>query len=169
MLRTLMNKWIDRMERELGVPADEARYAVKHSPRALWAWRHVKQWADYRRMLPADAYYVGKLASYTVEDCGSCLQIAVNQAKKYVSPEVLRNVLSGRVEKLSPELQDVYRFAQLQADRIDDDDLRQRIIRTYGEEGLIELATAIASTRMFPTFKRALGFAKSCSLVRVTV
>jgi hypothetical protein len=169
MLRKLMNKWIDRVERRLGVPADEARYVANHSPRALWAWRNVGQWAEYRRRLPADAYYVAKTAAYTVEDCGSCLQIAVNQARDHLSPELLRNVLGGRAERLSPDLQAVYRFAQLQADRIDDEELRERLIRTYGEEAFIELATAIASTRVFPTFKRALGFAKSCSLVHVNV
>ena len=43
--------------------------------------------------------------------------------------------------------------------------LRQR----YGDQGLIELALAIASSRTFPVTKRVLGFAVSCSQVEVSV
>jgi hypothetical protein len=128
-----MNKWIDRVERRLGVPT------------------------------AADAYYVAKTAAYTVEDCGSCLQIAVNQARDHLSPELLRNVLGGRAERLSPDLQAVYRFAQLQADRIDDEELRELLIRAYGEEGFIELAT---NMRVRGCFRRSSGHSVSRRVVR---
>ena len=52
---------------------------------------------------------------------------------------------------------------------IDDDTLRETLRKRYGEHGLIELAYAIASSRIPPTVKRGLGYAKSCSLVAVEV
>ena len=47
--------------------------------------------------------------------------------------------------------------------------LRERIRQRYGDEGLIELALAIAACRTFPVTKRVLGFAVSCSEVTVRV
>lgn len=44
-----------------------------------------------------------------------------------------------------------------------------RLRERYGEEGLVELALAIASARVFPVTKRALGYALSCSKVEVRV
>jgi len=51
----------------------------------------------------------------------------------------------------------------------EDDALRGSIRLNYGDEGLIEMALAIASCRTFPTIKRALGYAVSCSAVAVRV
>ena len=60
-----------------------------------------------------------------------------------------------------------FRFGAMQANRQDDDVLRERLRARYGDEGLIELGMGIASARMFPAFKRTLGFAKSCAMVQV--
>jgi len=51
----------------------------------------------------------------------------------------------------------------------DDDVLREKIRQHFGEAGLVELALAITSCRVFPTTKRALGYAKRCSLVQIDV
>ena len=75
-----------------------------------------------------------------------------------------------RVDDLPAELADVYRFAEevVKASG-EEDSYRERIRGHYGEEGLVELAMGIAFSRVFPTTKRALGYAKSCSVVRVEV
>jgi hypothetical protein len=121
-------------------------------------------------VLPADVYYVAKIAAYRQEDCGSCLQIAVNKARNAnIPPAVIRAAKDGRLEALPPELRLVFRFAEGQANREDDPPAREEIIRRYGHDGLIELALAITSARTFPTLKRSLGFAISCSRVQVAV
>ena len=168
MIRTILRKMIRSSEKKLGVPLDEGRYMLEHSPGATLAFSTVQIWADRHKSLPAEAYYVAKIGAYLEEDCGTCLQIAVNVAlKSGVNRELVRNAAQGREELLSPELRDVYRFAQRQANRQDDDAARDRLRARYGDEGLIELALAIGSARLFPAVKRTLGFAKSCSLVRV--
>jgi hypothetical protein len=168
MIRAFLRRMIARTEKQLGVPLDESHYMLEHSPGATLAFSTVQIWANRHKAVPVDAYYVAKIAAYLEEDCGSCLQIAVNLAlKSGVSRELVRNAAQGREDLLSAELRDVYRFAAKQANRIDSDELRDRIRARYGDEGLIELAMAIASARMFPAFKRTIGFAKSCSLVRV--
>jgi hypothetical protein len=47
--------------------------------------------------------------------------------------------------------------------------LREHIRQRFGDEGLIEMALAIASCRTFPMVKRALGYAVSCSEVAVSL
>jgi hypothetical protein len=64
----------------------------------------------------------------------------------------------------------VYRFAEAVVTASPDADaLRPRVAEHFGEEGLVELALAIASSRFFPIVKRTLGYARSCSLVTIEV
>ena len=47
------------------------------------------------------------------------------------------------------------------------DDLREEVVRLWGKRGLISLAFAMVSARIFPTLKYALGHGRAC--MRVTV
>ena len=170
MIQALVRRKLDRAEKELGAPIDEMRYVAKHSLSALRAWGSVHSWAHYRKAMPAEAFYVAKIAAYRQEDCGTCLQIAVNLAKKAgVKTDLIRAAMEGRVSALPGELRMVYRFAEQQANGQDDPELREQIRLGYGDEALIDLAFAIVGSRAFPTFKRVLGYAKSCTQVTIEV
>ena len=41
------------------------------------------------------------------------------------------------------------------------------MVELYGDRGLVELALAIASCRVFPITKRALGYGTSCAAVTI--
>jgi alkylhydroperoxidase family enzyme len=171
MIRRLIEWRIATVERTLGVPADYLRHMMRVSVPAFMKFAKILPLASYRRKLPAEAAHVGQLVAMLHEDCGTCVQIGVNLAKRdHVRTEWLRAVLEARPDDLPPELADVYRFAkEVVKASGEEDSYRERIRAHYGEEALIELAMAIASCRVFPTTKRAMGFAKSCSAVRVTV
>ena len=47
------------------------------------------------------------------------------------------------------------------------DALRDEVVRRWGQKGLVALALALTTARMYPTVKYALGYGKTCS--RVTV
>jgi alkylhydroperoxidase family enzyme len=103
------------------------------------------------------------------EDCGTCVQIEVNLARKDGVPgNAIRAVLNNRPEDLTPELAEVYTFTKAVVEGSgEEEELRERIRERYGEEGLVELALGIAAARVFPVTKRALGFATSCALVEI--
>jgi hypothetical protein len=83
---------------------------------------------------------------------------------------VIRAVLAARPDELPAELADVFHFAEeVVTASGDEGPYRERIRERYGEEGLVELALAIAVCRVFPVTKRALGYAKSCAAVSVQV
>ena len=171
MLRRLILSRIPAAEKKLGVPLDYCRFMIRVSLRAFFKFANFLAVDEYRRVMPPGPFYVARIVATRHEDCGTCVQIAVNQAKTAgVPPEVLRAVLDGKLDSLPEELRDAHRFAEaILTASADQDACRERIRQRYGDEGLIEMALAIATWRVFPTVKRALGYAVSCSNVAVSV
>lgn len=171
MLRRLILSRIAAAEKHLGVPLDYCRFMIRTSLRASFKFAKFLSVDEYHRVLPPGPCYVARIVAVRDEDCGTCVQIAVNQAKKAgVPPDHLRAVLERRLEALPEELREAYCFAEAVVTRNGDEDvLRERIRLRYGDEGLIEMALAIASCRVFPVTKRALGYAVSCTAMAVHV
>ncbi len=169
MLRWLIRRKLSREEKRLGESVDYLRHIVNVSPTVFLRFACILPFANSRRTLPKEAWYVAQIVSLKREDCGPCLQITVNLAQRdRVDSDLIRAVLDGDVGRLSGELVDVYRFAQsIVNSDVDPNDLRDKMRDRYGERGLIELAYAIAGSRIPPTVKRVLGFAKTCREVDV--
>jgi alkylhydroperoxidase family enzyme len=166
MLKRFILSRIGAAEKDLGVSLEYCRFILRVSLRATLKFAKFLAVDEYRRVLPPGPCYVARIVAVRDEDCGSCVQIAVNQAKKAgVSKEVLSAVLDGDLENLTDDLADAYRFAEAVVTQNGEEMApRERIRARYGDEGLIEMALAIASCRVFPITKRALGYAVSCSL-----
>ena len=171
MLRRLVLRRLDAEERRLGgVSLEYLRHVARTSLPAFLKFALFTPLAGHRKKLPPDAYHLARVVAVQHEDCGTCVQIEVNLARKDgVAPELLRAALKGRLDELPPDLADVCRFARTVSEQGDDVELRERLRARYGDEGLVELALGIAAARVFPTTKRALGYATSCSLVEVEV
>lgn len=166
-----MRRKLDAEEKQLGESVDYLRHVVDVSPGAFLRFASILPFANSRKVLPKDAWFVAQTVAVQHEDCGTCLQITVNLARQAgVAPALLRAALAGDHRAMPAELVDVLRFTQSVVTASgDDDELRESLRRRYGDRGLIELAYAIASGRIPPTVKRALGYAKSCSVVPVRV
>jgi hypothetical protein len=95
----------------------------------------------------------------------------VNLAKEdAIEPVIVKAVLDRNIEKLPESLRDVYRFTEsVLGDGLDAAEFRERLRKVFGEEALVELAIAIATCRVFPTLKRALGYSQNCSAATVEV
>src|SRR5262245_27637682 len=101
MLRRFILGRIAAAERELGVPLDYCRYMIRVSLRASLRFAKFLAVDEYRRVLPPVPLYVARIVAVRDEDCGTCVQIAVNQAKKAGVPaDVLRAVLNGELDGL---------------------------------------------------------------------
>ena len=168
MLRRLIFSRIAAAEKQLGVPLDYCRYMLRVSLRASLKFAKFLAVDEYHRALPAGPCYVARIVAVRDEDCGTCLQIAVNQARKACLPaEQLQAVLDGRSDELPENLKEAYKFAEAVVTRNGDEGTwRERIRSRYGDEALIEMALAIASCRVFPS-RSALGYAISCSEVAI--
>jgi alkylhydroperoxidase family enzyme len=171
MLRWLIHRKLNAEEKKLGESVDYLHHVVDVSPAAFLRFASILPFANSRKSLPKDAWFVAQLVASQHEDCGTCVQIGVNLAQKArVAPDLLRAVLDGNTHDMPPEMVDVFQFTRSVVTAAGDEEpLRETLRQRYGERGLIELAYAIASSRIPPTVKRALGYAKSCSVVPAQV
>ncbi len=171
MLDQLIERQIAAQERRLGAPLEYLRHIARVSRAAFFKFALFMPVATHRRVLPPDAYFVAHILASRAEDCGTCVQIEVNEARRHgVSPSILRAVLADLTDDLPADLAEVLCFTQAVVERTDEEDeTRERLRARYGEEGLVELALGIAAARVFPVTQRALGHAKSCALVEIEV
>ena len=171
MLRALIHRRLDSEEKNLGESVDYLRHVVDVAPGAFLRFASIMPFANSRKSLPAEAWYVAQTVAGQAEDCGPCVQITVNLARKSgVDGALLRSALDGRFDELPGDLATVARFTRsVVAATYDEDELRAELRERYGERGLIELSYAIASARIPPVVKRALGYAKSCREVAIDV
>ena len=169
MLRTIIYRKLASEEKKLGASMDYVRHIVRVSLRAFFKFIKVVPLSEYRRKLPVDAHFVARLVATRDADCGSCLQIEVNLAKRDgVDTAILRALIDQKPHDLPDALNRVYRFAKGVVEANGEEDaLREDIKTLYGEEGLVELSLAMAACRVFPIVKRGLGYAKSCELIEV--
>jgi len=171
MIRNLILKQLAREERSLGESLDYVRHILRTSLPAFFKFALFTPLSQHRRKLPPTPYRVARIVATRDEDCGTCVQIEVNLARRDGVPDdVIHAVLNDRHEDLMPELAEIYRFTKAVVEASgDEEELRQRIRERYGEEGLVELALGMAAARVFPVTKRALGYATSCALVEIKV
>lgn len=171
MLRRLILGQLDRVEAQLGASVDWVRHVLRHSLRLFLKFLKFGKFAQSRRVLPLPAWHIAVIVGARSADCGPCVQIAVNLARKDgVDASILQAVIERRSYNLPNDLKEVYEFSEsVMAHSEECETLRESIRARYGEEGLIELAFALASAPVIPTIKRALGYATSCSKATIKV
>lgn len=169
MLKWLLRRRIDAFEREYDYDVSYMRYILDVSVRAALKFGRIMGLANYRQDVPLEAGCAAALTTLLAEDCGPCSQLAVTMAEREgVAPATIRAILAGDERGMTPEAALAFRFTQatLRHDPAADA-LRDEIVARWGRRALVSLAFAITAARMFPTLKYALGFGKSCSLIRV--
>ena len=171
MIRAFLERRLNSQEERLGESLDWMRHILR---RSLAAFRKVVRFmpmADHRAGAPKDVWHVARIAAIRHEDCGPCLQIIVNEAvQDGVSPAIVRAALSNDAATLGPRLDLARRFAMAVAAHADEtEDLRRQMAAEVGDDALVDLALTIAGVRVYPTIKRALGYATSCRLVEIRV
>ena len=168
LLPRILNR-LDAQEQVLGESLDYMRHIARTSLPAFLKFARFAPLSRHRKALPAAPYHVARILATQDEDCGTCVQIQVNLARQAgIASEVIQAVLAGRPEDLPPELAETYYFTKAVVEATgEDEEWRQRLRERYGEEALVELALGIAAARVFPITKRALGYATSCSRVKI--
>jgi len=139
---------------------------LERSPEAFEAFRGAMAMSGLSRKAPVELAAIARLAALRVEDCGPCLLLSVKMAREAgVSEAVIRGTLKGG-EGLEGEALEVFRFARaVAANEPIDEPWRQELETRLGLDVIAELGVVIAGVRIYPTLKRALGHAKSCSLM----
>jgi hypothetical protein len=169
MLKWLIRRRIAAFEREYGYDSSYAYDMLDVSLRALLTFNRIMPMSRYRRDVPRDAWFAAKIATALDEDCGPCTQLCVTMAERAgVEADLLRAIVKRDPRAMTPDAALAFRFAvaTLAHDPAADAH-REEIERRWGRHALVSLAFVIASARVFPTVKYALGHGKTCQ--RVTV
>jgi hypothetical protein len=169
MFKWFMRRRIGAFEQAYDYDMSYVRDIVAADPRAALIFNRIMPMARYRRDVPRDAWYAAKIAAAIGEDCGPCTQLTVKMAEQSgVAPQVLEAILAGNITKMPAHVALTYRFTQaVLRHAIEAETLRPEIVRRWGDRGLVSIAFAITTARMFPTLKYALGHGKACVRVRV--
>jgi hypothetical protein len=169
-----MFKWLIRnrlaaFQRKFGYDVDYARQILDADTRAFLAFARLGGLSSYRRDVPRDVYYAVKLTGTVLEDCGPCTQLVVAMALgDGVDPRTVAAVLEANDASLDERIRLGVRFARASlAHDVAADDLRDDIVKRWGPRALLSLAFAIASARLYPTIKYALGHGKACHRIVV--
>ena len=158
-------------ERRLRVPADYLQQLGDTSFSGFLKFLMFLPAAAHRRRSDPVLVHAVRIVATQEEDCGPCVQIAVNAAiDDGVEPDIIRAILDRNHDQLPKAVALVLKFAEgVLAKDGSEEEPRNEIVRQLGQTVVTELSLGIATARVFPSLKRGLGFARSCALVEVTV
>ena len=166
----ITSRLIGAAERKFGEKLDYMRDIASASPAAFYKFALFLVFARHRKAAPLEAYYLASIGALQDEDCGPCLQIAVNQAlAEGVSPSVISSAMAGGAS-LDANSKLFLDFGRAVSANVPEaEELRLKLAEKLSPAAMVDLAIAIATARVFPALKRGLGHAKSCALVEIKV
>ena len=169
MLKWLIRRRVAAFERDYGYNSSYIYDMLDVSLRAVLAFNRIMPMSRYRYDVPKEAWYAAKIATAQSEDCGPCTQLTVTMAERAgVDPNVIRAVVNREPGAMSADAALGFRFAMSTlAHDMAADEYREEIERRWGKHALVSLAFVIASARVFPTVKYALGHGKACQRIVV--
>ena len=169
MLRSILHAVTGRFERRYDYDASYMRELIDIDPAAFFAFSKVQGLSSYRKA-PPEALVAAGLVGTMAEDCGPCTQIVVKMAEEGGMPSaMLKAILTGDEAGMGANAALAWRFARasLARDMEAADPLRDEIVRRWGKKALASLSLALATSRVYPTVKYAMGYGKTCSKIDV--
>ena len=169
MIGWFLRRQIAAFERTWGYDAGYMHEVIDADPRAFMTFGKAIGVARYRKDIPLAPHYAAKIVGTMAEDCGPCTQLVITMAEREgVDPTILRAIVARDFAVMPYEVALAARFAELTLRHAPEaDDVREEVVRMWGQRGLISLAFAVTGARLFPTLKYALGHGHACT--RLTI
>lgn len=169
MLYWLMKRRLAAFEHNYHYDASYVREILAADWSAFLRFGRAVSLSRYSKGLPRLAWFAAGITAVMAEDCGPCTQLAVTMGEREgVAPEILAAIVAADVHAMPDDVLLAYRFtkATLTHDA-NANELRQQILRLWGQRALVSLAFAIATARIYPTIKYVLGHGQACQRVMV--
>jgi alkylhydroperoxidase family enzyme len=133
---------------------------------AFRAFEAAMPMARVKKVAPTEAVFIAKIAAMRAQDCGPCTELTLKMAREAgLAEPVIQGALRGG-KGLTAEQREIHDYAVGVALNEElDPELLPRLQERLGREAIAEIAVNILATKLYPTLKRALGHAKSCSLI----
>jgi hypothetical protein len=169
MLSWAIRRKLDAFEGEYDYDVSYLRDVLETSPKAMWMFHRATALGTFRQGIPKDVWYAARLVAMRLEDCGPCTQLVSTMAERDgQDSRMIRAILHGTLEDLSDDVRlsvELTRACLARDPRADA--LRAEVVAKWGRMGLLSLAFAMLSSRLYPTLKYALGYGHTCVVVRV--
>ena len=161
--KTELTAQIDAFEQHYSYNTTYMREMLEGSLDAYLAFSQSSALSGFRESLSKPEHWLCKLTAMKAEDCGECLQLTIDMALEDGIEPRLAEAIFKNGEGLTDEEYDLYAFTLSVTSRGDTFPLQtQRVHAKYTQQQVLEMGLAIASVKLYPTVKRALGYAKSC-------
>jgi hypothetical protein len=169
MLKWYLRRQIAAFERTWNYDAHYIRDMIDADPRALMVLGKLQGLSRYRRGLPLRAYCAAGIIAVMAEDCGPCTQLAIDMAQREgVDPATLRAIVVRDYAAMPEDVVLAVRFTEATLRHAPEaDELREEVLRRWGQRGLISLAFSMLSGRVYPTLKYALGHGRACTQLMI--
>lgn len=170
MLRNLLTRIARRAESFLGVKLPYMHFMIEHAPGALLPVMLSMPASGYGRHVPAPVLHMVRLGATQAEDCGECLQIAVNMAVgDGVERDHIAAAIAGRWQGVPDEYAEAFAFGRATASGHPEESARAAMQERYSERGVVEVSMAAATSLFYPALKRGLGFAQACEVTALDI
>lgn len=168
LIRWFSNRTATKMERQSKADMTIMHEINKGTGGAIYKFGLFNMLSQHRELIPVTPWYLARISSAQVLDCGPCTQIVMNFAiLEKVPTEKLEACLNGGTGLTGDDLL-AYKYGKAMAENDPEIvELVEQVRDRWGDEGLVEMALNVASSQVFPVAKRGLGLAISCSKVRV--
>lgn len=169
MLKRWVHRKLSQMEAHYNYNVDYMRHVLDTDGNAFFKFGMFQTMSNHRVHVPAEVYSAATIRAALKEDCGPCVQLVTDMAiEAGVPANVVADIVAGRFEDMPEQVLLTVRFTDLVLDHNPEaDDLREQLREQFGDKGLITISYAIATARVYPTLKYALGYGKSCQKVQV--
>lgn len=169
MRKFLARRGLKAFTARYGYDVSYMNHMLDTSPSAFMKFAGVMKLAQHHEAAPKEALFAAKLIGALAEDCGPCVQLAIDMAREAgISAESIEAVLRSDRQSMDEATTLGFQFARALVRRSPDLDACRDAVRTrWGELGVIDLTFAVQVGRLFPMVKAGLGFAKTCQKVQV--
>lgn len=166
MFKWLTKRATAKFERQIRVDLPYAHEMAELAPSVSWKMMLMRPAMYHRKIVARDDWHLAQLAAVMAEDCGPCVQIAVNLSLyDKVDPALLKAALAGGTE-LSGDHRLAFDYGHAVATSGPGMlELIEQAEHRWGREGLMELALAVAYAGVYPRLKRGWGYGLACSKV----
>ena len=164
MLKSFLHRKIELQARPFDYDASYVHEMLEASTPAFLKFGLFQMMAGHRDGVTREAWFAAKLAAVLNEDCGPCAQLNVDMALKAgVAPEILAALARGDLAHAGEDAAFGYCYGQAVAQNAPEATaLAAEAEARFGKRGLVSLAMAVATTRVYPTLKRGLGHGAAC-------
>jgi hypothetical protein len=169
MLKWFLRRQLAGFERAWNYDASYLREMIEIDPQSLTTFWKVQGLSKYRKGVPLVPYCAAGIVAVMNEDCGPCTQLGIDMAERAgVDPTILRAVVARDFQAMPFEVALAVRFTEATLRHAPEaDDLREEVVRHWGQRGLISLGFRILAARMYPTLKYALGHGQACTRLKI--